>query len=107
MSNVMKLLFCALLLAATPALAGHKPSHNPPGQIVPEAVCDCLIVEVRESVRFFRDDIDPNLQEIIGGLMVAGALQCFDLGPDFPNRGEALFRAILDLLDEDLNLCRE
>ncbi len=109
---MIKLAIAALvaLLLAAPALAGHKSNHNPPGQSVPEAVCDCLIVEVRESVFFHQDEItaNPNLEAIIGGLMVTGALQCFDAGPGFLNRGEALFRAILDLLDEvpDPDLCR-
>ncbi len=97
----------AALLFATPALAGHKDSHNPPGHSPdPDPVCDCLIVEVGQSVRFHRDAIDPNREDIIGGLMVRGALECV-VAPDpgFPNFGEAAFRSILDLLGDDPNVC--
>lgn len=96
-----------LLLFAVPALAEHKVSHNPPGNSPdPNLVCDCMIVEVGQSVRFHRSEIDPNLKDIIGGLMVRGALECFvNPDPGFPNFGEATYRAILDLLGDDPNVC--
>ncbi len=93
-----------LMLFATPAFADHKVQHAPPGL---QSLCDCMITEVRQSVRFHRNEIDPNLGDIIGGLMVRGALECFvNPDPGFPNFGEAAFRAILDLLGDDPNVCR-
>ncbi|KKL47400.1 hypothetical protein LCGC14_2335880, partial [marine sediment metagenome] len=59
----MKPLFCvlAVLLFATPAQAGHKVSHSPPGH---ELLCDCVISEVRQSVfenseRLVFDRLEP------------------------------------------------
>ncbi len=108
----MKLLFSVFvaLLLAIPAQAFHKPNHAPPGLALP--LCGCLAVEIQESVYFNREKLvaNPNLRDIVGGLMVLGEMTCTGQGPDYSLRGEAMLRAILVLLDDiqtsDQDFCR-
>lgn len=109
----MKLLLCtfvALLLVA-PAQAFHKPDHIPPGQALP--VCDCLAVEIRQSVFFNAERLvfDRNIRDLIGVLTVLGEMECTDPGPDgFPSPGEPTLRTVLFILDgiqsQDQDFCR-
>ena len=109
--TAMKPLFCvlAVLLFATPAQAGHKVSHSPPGH---ELLCDCVISEVRQSVfeNSERLVFDRNIRDVVGTLMVLGAMECTEPTPESMTPGEAYLRHIILLLDgiqsPDQEFCR-
>ncbi len=106
----MRLLFAALLLlGVTPALAHHKAGHpTPPGQ---ELVCDCLAVEVRQSVFENRDLLNnPESRDLVGALTVSGFIHCTEPDPAIDTSGESVLRLILFMLSgehpADQEFCR-
>ncbi len=99
MNSLLALIcFLAFALNFSPAYSNHKIGHaTPPGLQDKQAVCDCLAVEIRQSV--FENSArlagDQQTRELIAILTVFGSMECTEPDPDFATVGEALFRAAM------------
>ncbi len=100
----MKGLLAGLVLTVIfnyPAYANHITGHaTPKGLQSRQSVCDCLAVEINQTVRenSTRLVFDSPLRETIGALTVLGSMECTQPVPGSATPGESIFRSALHLL---------
>ncbi len=101
----------SLVLDFSPALANHKIGHpTPPGRALP--VCDCLAVEMRQSVFENRGMLllSPPSRDLVGALTVTGFVHCTEPNSEVDTSGESVLRLVLFMLSgvhpADQEFCR-
>ena len=102
MKNVMALLgFLAVAGFNFPVYSNHTMGHStPPGLQSQQSVCDCLAVEISQTVfeNSTRLVFDRPLRETIGALTVLGSMECTQPVAGSSTPGESIFRSAMHLL---------
>lgn len=106
----LALSFLVTLTATTSA----NPPQIPPGLeqkgFTLLSVCDCLAVEVRQSVFENRDILFSTARDLVGSLIVSGFIHCTEPDSEVETSGESVLRLILFMLSGehpgDQEFCR-